>query len=87
MMERMRYDLTKKSGLNFSKEKRALLRSFVPKAKDPNYYHKTRREFDYVFMPVSSGSESKEEVYHDSSSVTSSWTQMSVSAISLKVSQ
>ena len=36
MMERIGYDLTKGSDLNFGKEKRALLRSFVPKGKDPN---------------------------------------------------
>ena len=41
MMERMGYDFTKKSGLNFGKGKRALLRSFVPKGKDPDYYNKT----------------------------------------------
>jgi len=41
MMERMGYDFTKESDLNFGKRKRALLRSFVPKDKDPNYYHKT----------------------------------------------
>jgi len=34
MMERMGYDFTKESGLTFGKEKRALLRSFVPKGKD-----------------------------------------------------
>jgi len=35
MMERMGYDFTKKSGLNFDKGKRALLHSFVPKARTP----------------------------------------------------
>ena len=39
-MERMGYDLSKRSGLNFGIEKRALL-SFVPKGKHPDYYHKT----------------------------------------------
>jgi len=43
MMERMGYDLTKGSGLNFSKGKRALLCSFILKGKDPDYYHKTRK--------------------------------------------
>jgi len=33
MIEKMGYDLTKGSGLNFGKRKRALLRSFVQKAK------------------------------------------------------
>jgi len=41
MMERMGYDFTKELGLNFGKGKRALLRSLVPKGKDPDYYHKT----------------------------------------------
>ena len=44
MMERMKYDFTKESSLNFGKEKRALLRSFVPKGKDPDYHHKTRKD-------------------------------------------
>jgi len=72
-MEQMGYDLTKRSGLNFGKEKQVLLRSFVPKGKDPDYYHKTQRGLGYVTTPVSSDSESKKELYHDSSSATSSW--------------
>jgi len=73
MMERTGYDFTKRSGINFGKGKRGLLRSFVPKGKDPNYYHKTQRGLGYVSMPVTSNSVSLEEVYHDSSSATSSW--------------
>ena len=73
MMERMGYDLTKGSDLNFGKGRRALLRSFVLKGKDPDYYHKTRRRLSYVSMSVSSDPESEEEVYHDSSSATSLW--------------
>ena len=72
MMERMGYDFTKELGLNFGKGKCALLRSFVPKGKDLDYYHKTRRGLSYVTTPVSSDPES-EKVYHDSSSATSSW--------------
>jgi len=72
-MERMGYHFTKESGLNFGKEKWALLRSFVPKGKDPDYYHKTRRGLGYVSTPSSSNPESEKEVYHDSSSATSSW--------------
>jgi len=68
----MGYGLTKGLSLNFGKEKRALLRSFVPKGKDPDYYHKTRRGLSYVSIPISSDSESK-EVYNDSSSTTSLW--------------
>jgi len=41
MMERIGYHLTKGSGFNFGKGKRALLHSFVPKGKDSDYYHKT----------------------------------------------
>ena len=72
-MKRTGYDFTKESGLNFGKEKWALLYSFVPKGKDPDYYHKTQRGLDYVSTPVSSDPESEEEVYHDSSSTTLSW--------------
>jgi len=73
MIERMGHDFTKGSGLNFGKGKRALLCSFVPKGKDPDYYYKTQRGLGYVSTPVSSDSESEEEVYDDSSSATSSW--------------
>ena len=69
---KMGYDFTKGSGLNFGKGKRALLRSFVPKGKDPYYYHKTRRGLGYVSMLVLSDSESEEEIYHGSSSAISS---------------
>ena len=72
MMERMGYDFTKELGLNFGKGKCALLCSFVPKGKDPDYYHKTRRGLSYVTTPVSSDPESEKEVYHDSLSATSS---------------
>ena len=43
MMENMGYDLTSGLGLNFGKGRRTLLRSFVPKGKAPDYYHRTRR--------------------------------------------
>ena len=52
MMERMRHDFTKESGLNFSRGKRAMLCSFVPKGKNPDYYHKARRELGYVTTPT-----------------------------------
>ena len=73
MMERMGYDFTKESGLHFGKGKLALLRSFVPKGKESDYYHKTQRGLGYVSTPVSSDLESEEEVYHDSSSAIPSW--------------
>ena len=80
MMERMVYDLTKGSGLNFGKGKRVPLCSFVLKGKDPDYYYKTRRALGYVSMPVSS--KFKEKVYHDSSSAMLSWnSDISVSDI------
>ena len=72
-MERMGYDFTMQSGLNFSEGKWALLRSFVPKGKDPDYYHKTQRWLGYVTSSVSLDSESEKEVYHDSSSAMSLW--------------
>jgi len=71
-MERMGYDFTKELGLNFGKEKQALLRSFVPKGKDPDYYYKTRRGLGYVSTLVSSDPDSEKEIYHNSSSATSS---------------
>jgi len=40
MMESMGYDLTNCPGLNFGKGRRTLLRSFVPKGKTPDYYHR-----------------------------------------------
>jgi len=73
MKERMGYDFIKESDLNFGKEKRVLLRSFVPKGKDPDYYHKTQRRLGYACTPASSDPESEKEVYHDSSSATSLW--------------
>jgi len=42
MMENMGYDLPNGPGLNFSKGRRTLFRSFVPKEKTPDYYHRTR---------------------------------------------
>ena len=82
MMERMGYDFTKESSLNFGKGKRALFCSFVPKGKDPDYYHKIQWGLSYISTPISSDSESKIEVYHDSSLTTSSWySNVSVSDI------
>ena len=43
MMENMGYDLISGPGLNFDKGRRILLRSFIPKGKAPDYYHRTRR--------------------------------------------
>jgi len=40
MMERISYDFTKESNLNFGKEKQALFSSFAPKGEDPDYDHK-----------------------------------------------
>ena len=48
MMENMGYDLASVSGLNFGGGRRTLLRSFVPKGKAPDYYHRTRRGLRYV---------------------------------------
>jgi len=65
--------LTKRLGLNFGNEQQVLLRSFLPRDKDPDYYHQTRRGLGYVSTPFLSNSRSDEEVYHDSLSATSSW--------------
>jgi len=73
MMESMGYDLTNGPTLNFGKGKRTLLRSFVLKGKTPDYYHRTRRGLGYVSTPISLASDSKESLYHNHSSGTSSW--------------
>jgi len=87
MMERMGYDFIKKSGLNFGKEKRALLRSFVPKGKDPDYYHMTRRGLGYVTTLVSSDFESEKRSIMTAHQQRHCGTQMSVLVMSSKVSQ
>ena len=51
MMKSMGYDLTSRPGLNFGKGRRTLLRSFVPKGKTLDYYHRTRRGLGYVSTP------------------------------------
>ena len=82
MMENMRYDLTNGPGLNFGKGRRTLLRSFVPKGKTPDYYHRTRRGLGYVSTPISSASDYEELLYHYRSLGTSSWeSDVSVSNI------
>ena len=69
----MGYDLTNGPGLNFGKGRRTLLRSFVPKGKTPDYYHRTRRGLGYVSTLTPSASESEESLYNDYSFGTSSW--------------
>jgi len=73
IMEIIGYDLIKRYSLNFSKGRRILLRSFVPKRKAPDYYNKTWRELGYVSSPVSSDCEPEEWVSYDHSSGISSW--------------
>ena len=72
MMEKMGYNLTKRSGLSFSEE-RTLLRSFVPRRKAPDYYQKTQRGLGYLSTPSPSDFKSEESLYHDHLSGTSSW--------------
>ena len=72
-MKCMGYDLTNRPGLNFGKGRRTLLRSFVPKGKAPDYYHRTRRGLGYVSTPVPSASDSGGLSGHNYSSGTSSW--------------
>ena len=62
MMESMGYDLTNGPGLNFSKGRRTLLRSFMPKGKTSDYYHQTRRGLGYVSTPIPSASDSEESL-------------------------
>jgi len=73
MMDNMAYDLTNGPDLNFGKGRRTLLRSFVPKGKAPNYYHRTRRGLGYVSTPILLAFESEESLYHNHSSGMSSW--------------
>ena len=72
MIEKMGYNLTKRSGLNFGKERRTLLRSFVPRGKTPDYYQKTRKGSGHVSTPIPSNFESK-SLYHDHSSCMLLW--------------
>ena len=67
------YNLAKRSDLNFSKERWALLQSFILKGKILDYYHKSWRGLGYVSTPVPSNSESKEYQSHDHFLSTSSW--------------
>jgi len=73
MMDNMAYDLTNGPDLNFGKGRRTLLRSFVPKGKAPNYYHRTRRGLGYVSTPILLAFESEESLHHNHSSGMSSW--------------
>jgi len=59
MIEKMGYNLTKRSGLNFSKGRRTLIRSFVPNEKAPDYY---RMGLGYVSTPASSDFEAEQWV-------------------------
>ena len=59
----------------------------VPKGKDPDYYHKTRRGPSYVTTPVSSDPESEEEVIMTAHQQRRRGTHISESVISLKVYQ
>jgi len=72
LIENMRYDLINGLGLNFSKGRRILLRSFIPKGKAPDYYHRTHKGLGYVSTPISSASKSEESLYHYRSSGMSS---------------
>jgi len=54
MIENTGYDLTSSVGLNFSKGRRTLLRSFIPKEKVHKYYHQTHRGLGYVSTPIPS---------------------------------
>ena len=83
MIGSMGYDLTNGPNLNFSKG-RTLPRSFIPKGKTPDYYHRTRRGLSYVSTPIPSASESEESLYYNYSSGTSSWESVLVSATSSK---
>ena len=84
MMENMGYDLTSDLVLNFGKGRRTLLRSFVPKGKTPDYYHRTRRELGYVSTPIPSASESEESLCHVTHRARHRESQMLVSATSLE---
>ena len=73
MMKNMGYDLTSGPGLNFGNRRRTLLRSFVPKGKAADYYHRTRRGLGYVSTSILSASGPEESLYHNHSSSMSSW--------------
>jgi len=73
MMKNMGYNLTSAFCLNSSKGRRTLLRSFIPKGKAPDFYHRTRRELGYVSTPIPSAFESEELLHHNHSLGTLSW--------------
>ena len=73
MMERIRYDFTTESCLNFGKEKRTLLCSFVPKGKDPDYYHRPEGDSIIYLRQSRQILNLKKKVDHDCSSIASSW--------------
>lgn len=73
MMKHMGYDFKKKLSLNFGKGVRTQPRPFIPKGKDANYYNISKIGLGYVSNPTTSESNSKELVYHDPLSSTSSW--------------
>ena len=72
MMKNIWYDLTSGPGFNVDKGRRTLLRSFIPKGKAPDYYHRTHRRLGYVSTLIPSASESEELSYYNYSSGTSS---------------
>ena len=84
MMGNMGYDLASGLGLNFGKGRQTLLRSFIPKGKAPDYYHRTRRGLGYMSTPIPSASESEESLYHNTRQAHHHGSQMSVSATSSK---
>ena len=52
MMRKMGYNLQRENGLNFGRERRGFLRTFMPKWKPTNYYDKTRRGLGYITPPL-----------------------------------
>ena len=86
-MERMGYDLTKGSSLNFDKEKRVLLHSFLSKGKDLDYYHKTEDDSVTYLHQSRQILSLKKRLIMTAHQQHHHGTQMSSSTISSKVSQ
>lgn len=73
MIEKMGYNFHNQRSLNLGKGRHALICSFVPERKAPNYYHMTRRGLGYVTTPLTTDGKPEECAFHVHSSGTSSW--------------
>lgn len=68
--------------MNFSTGRQSILRSFLPKGKNHDYYHRTQRELGYISTPSITKPEFEEIAQTRGDSDTPSWdSDVSISAI------